>query len=163
MKNLYKYLIIAALVGLDQFSKLSIISYFHNNISLMLESERFIRILPFLNVTYQWNTGVSFGMFAENIYSNKIFLVISSLICLYFIMILETAENSLKKLSCILIIAGAIGNIIDRIMHKAVFDFIDVHYNHLHFATFNIADALISVGAIIFLIYEFFGDKNEKA
>ena len=60
--------------------------------------------------------------------------------------------DKLDKISFSLIIGGAIGNFYDRMIFKAVPDFIDLHYKNFHWFTFNVADILISLGIIIFLI-----------
>jgi signal peptidase II len=53
-----------------------------------------------------------------------------------------------------MIIAGAIGNLIDRVLYGAVIDFIDVHYQNLHWYVFNIADIYISIGCILLILFE---------
>ena len=53
-----------------------------------------------------------------------------------------------------MIIAGAIGNLIDRVLYGAVIDFLDVHYQNLHWYVFNIADIYISIGCILLILFE---------
>jgi signal peptidase II len=55
-------------------------------------------------------------------------------------------------MACIL--GGAIGNVIDRLLHGYVIDFVDVHYAGWHFAAFNIADSAISIGAVCLILDE---------
>ena len=69
-----------------------------------------------------------------------------------FLIYLLIISDKLDKISLSLIIGGAIGNFYDRMIFKAVPDFIDLHYKNFHWFTFNVADILISLGIIIFLI-----------
>ena len=69
-----------------------------------------------------------------------------------FLIYLLIISDKLDKISFSLIIGGAIGNFYDRMIFKAVPDFIDLHYKNFHWFTFNVADILISLGIIIFLI-----------
>ena len=63
-------------------------------------------------------------------------------------------------ISLSLIIGGAIGNLIDRLRLSVVVDFLDFHVNNWHFATFNVADAAITVGAVLLVLKFFFGNKT---
>jgi signal peptidase II len=63
-------------------------------------------------------------------------------------------------LSCIL--GGAVGNLIDRIAYGAVIDFLDVHYEVLHWPAFNVADIAISCGAILLIVDELLRVKRDK-
>ena len=81
---------------------------------------------------------------------NLISLLIAFVIL--FLIYLLIISDKLDKISLSLIIGGAIGNFYDRMIFKAVPDFIDLHYKNFHWFTFNVADILISLGIIIFLI-----------
>ena len=70
-------------------------------------------------------------------------------------------SSGFKKYSLIMIFAGALGNVFDRIIYKAVPDFIDFHVNEFHWFTFNFADIFISLG-IIFMILNELVYKNNK-
>ena len=59
-----------------------------------------------------------------------------------------------------LVIGGAIGNLIDRITYGAVVDFIDLHYQNLHWYVFNIADINISIGCVLLILYEISNKKT---
>ena len=90
----------------------------------------------------------------------------TSIIILYLIYIfLRDLYSSSKVLlfSYVLIIGGALGNYLDRIMNGSVFDFIILHYNDFYFpAVFNIADASITIGAVIFITsYLINGNLND--
>lgn len=155
--NYILFLIIIGTILADQFSK----SYYIN----LFESQEIApyKLLPFLNFDYVWNKGVSFGFFAKWEHSNYIFITLAVLISWYFIKLFLQEANKRLKLSYSLIIGGAIGNIIDRIRYGAVFDFIDIHINDLHWPAFNLADSFITIGGVLLIINLFSAkiDKNE--
>ncbi len=72
-----------------------------------------------------------------------------------------TKSSGLKKYSLLMILGGALGNVFDRIIYKAVPDFIDFHVGNFHWFIFNVSDIFISVGVILMVILELF-DKPKK-
>ena len=122
----------------------------------------YIKITNFLNLVKVHNTGVSFGMF-NNLEHGVIILSTSALI-ITAILLIWLAKIYKKSLAIALglIIGGALGNIIDRIINGAVADFIDVYFKHYHWPAFNLADSAIAIGAIILIIDEFKSDKTRK-
>ena len=64
-------------------------------------------------------------------------------------------SNKIDKLIFSIIIGGALGNFFDRILYKAVPDFVDLHYNNFHWFTFNVADIFITIGILVFIIRGF--------
>ena len=72
-----------------------------------------------------------------------------------------TKSNGLKKYSLLMILGGALGNVFDRIIYKAVPDFIDFHVGNFHWFIFNVSDIFISVGVILMVILEII-DKPKK-
>ena len=78
-----------------------------------------------------------------------------------FLIYIFLKSNIIDKLIYSIIIGGAFGNFYDRLVYKAVPDFIDLHYNNFHWFTFNVADIFITLGIIIFIIKSFFV-KNLK-
>ncbi len=134
-------LIFGALV-VDQYTK---------NLALQYLTHTDVELSPFLNLILVWNSGIAFGMFASLHYSNIFFIVMSSIIVgIIFFLPLKDPEN---RTIYALIIAGAIGNIIDRMHYGAVLDFIDLHIGRYHWPAFNVADSLICLGAI-FLLFD---------
>ena len=72
-------------------------------------------------------------------------------------------SSGLKKYSLLMILGGALGNVFDRIIYKAVPDFIDFHIGNFHWFIFNFADIFISIGVIFLIIMEFTViNKNNK-
>ena len=87
------------------------------------------------------------------IYNLITFLIgIVIFILIYFLII----SNSIEKLIYSIIIGGALGNFFDRLVFKAVPDFIDMHYNNFHWFTFNVADIFITIGIFFFIFKEMF-------
>ena len=142
-ENFYFLIIVLLIFALDRYTKIEIINNF---------SETSIYINDFINFDLVWNTGIGFGLFqsSSSLLYNSISLLIAFVIL--FLVYLLIISDKLDKISLSLIIGGAIGNFYDRMIFKAVPDFIDLHYKNFHWFTFNVADILISLGIIIFLI-----------
>jgi len=155
MKKISGYLSsLLILVLFDQLSKTYLISYLKTEPNFILE------ILPFLDFVYAWNYGISFGLFKQYYqYSNYVLLVLNSFIVMYLISMLVKSESKLSIYGLNLIISGAIGNLVDRIIRGAVFDFIYFNYQDFSFPAFNLADSFISIGAALF-IYDYFFKKK---
>ena len=142
-ENFYFLIIVILIFGLYRYTKIEIINNF---------SENSFYINDFINLDLVWNTGIGFGLFqsSSSLLYNSISLLIAFVIL--FLVYLLIISDKLDKISLSLIIGGAIGNFYDRMIFKAVPDFIDLHYKNFHWFTFNVADILISLGIIIFLI-----------
>ena len=114
----------------------------------------------YLNLQLVWNKGIAFGLLSidESVYYNLItlFIFIVIIILIYF----ANKCEGFEKISYILIISGALGNIFDRIYYNAVPDFIDLHINDFHWFIFNIADIFISVGILCLIFVEIFFKKD---
>ena len=135
--------------------------YSKNEILNILQNEKYLFINDFLNLNLVFNTGIGFGLFSLEsgfLYNLISFLIFLIILVLLFLMI---KSNSIEKFFFSLIIGGAVGNLYDRIIFKAVPDFIDFHYNDFHWFTFNAADIFISLGIIFMLINEIVF-KNKK-
>ena len=156
-KNYYIDILILFLIFiLDRFSKIYVIYLSEkNNYSQLFSSE-------FLNIHLIWNEGIAFGLlsFKETHFYNLISIIIAIIILSLFIMILRS--NGIKKFLLIFILGGAIGNFYDRLVYKAVPDFIDFHINDFHWFIFNIADIFISIGVFFVLLYEIIDNNSEK-
>ena len=114
----------------------------------------------FLNIHLIWNEGIAFGLFSFqkiNLYNFLTFVII---IVILIIIFMTFKSKGFKKYSFIMILGGAIGNVVDRIIYNAVPDFIDFHIGEFHWFIFNIADVFISLG-IIFMIFLELIDNNE--
>jgi signal peptidase II len=139
-----KYLSVLIIV-LDQLTKFII----HSTMNLYDS----IQVVPYLlNFTYIRNEGIAFGIYFEG--AETIFIVLPILITIYLFYLLknEDFQDKFSQIALFLIIAGAVGNIIDRIFRGYVVDFIDFHLNDMHWYVFNIADSSVTIG-LIFLLY----------
>jgi len=137
------YLLILISFFLDQSSK-----WFFREI--VLKDIDHIKLFEYLNISEVWNTGVSFGML--NSFDYSVLVAISLALSFgLFIAMLKTKSKYLK-IGLALIIGGALGNSLDRIIHGAVYDFIDFHINNWHWPAFNFADCSVCIGAGFILL-----------
>ena len=145
--NLYCLIVILIIFFLDRYTKLFILDNFTDNTYYLND---------YINLDLIWNIGIGFGFFStdSNILYNFISLVIALVII--FLLYIFVISETLDKMIFTLILGGALGNFYDRLVYKAVPDFIDLHYNNFHWFTFNVADIFISMGIIIFIIRGFF-------
>ena len=148
--NLYCLIVIFIIFFLDRYAKLFILNNFTDNTYYLND---------YINFDLVWNRGIGFGLLASDspmIYNFITFLigaVILALLCLVI------NSKTLDKLIFSIIIGGALGNFYDRLIYKAVPDFIDLHYNNFHWFVFNLADIFISLG-IFFLLLDGFLRKT---
>jgi len=151
-----KYFIITIIVVfIDQISKISIKYYWYQNEFLFYH----INILgSYLRLTFLENPGIAFGIDTSRYHWLITILTIFAILFLfkYFIEVLN--KNSFETLPLSLILGGAIGNAIDRILvlfpsfnYNGVVDFIDIGINNYRWYVFNFADAFITIGLIIYL------------
>tara|TARA_B100001939_G_scaffold265811_1_gene233116 strand:- start:103 stop:606 length:504 start_codon:yes stop_codon:yes gene_type:complete len=111
----------------------------------------------FININLIWNEGIAFGLFSfnEEILYNILTTFIFIIILIIFIMTIKS--NGFNKYSLLMILGGAVGNFYDRLLYKAVPDFIDLHFNDFHWFIFNIADIFITLGVFCVILLEFIG------
>jgi signal peptidase II len=151
---LFLFIISSALIVIDQYTKLMITLHIPLNYSVKV-------VEGFFNLTHIRNSGVAFGIFADQESELKPYLLIFvSLIAIVAILAIfhQTGrEKRLVRSGLILIFSGAIGNLIDRILHKEVIDFIDFFIENQHWPAFNVADSCITIG-VIFMAVDMFVD-----
>ncbi|HAX47043.1 MAG TPA: signal peptidase II [Nitrospinaceae bacterium] len=161
MKNKYLLLFFVSnfLIILDQLTKYMVTIHvpLHYSISV---------IEGFFSITHIRNPGVAFGLFAghESEYKVLFFIVISIIAIIAILVIFHQTpdDKRMVKVGLILIFSGAIGNLIDRILHKEVIDFLDFFYNGSHWPAFNVADSCITIG-VSFMIVDLFCGYPEGA
>lgn len=138
--KLYKTSISIFLILLiDQITKYLAIKF--------LSPDGMIKLLPFLNLVYVENTGTAFGMF--KFLGSGFFIIIALVVT--GILVYMYFKDTQNWFIYSLIIAGALGNIVDRLIYGYVIDFIDLHLKNLHWPAFNVADSAISIGIVLFL------------
>ncbi len=156
-KNFFNNLIFIILIfTLDRVAKIYVI-YFSDKLN---NSELFLS--KYLNISLTWNEGIAFGLFSfnQNYLYNFLTLIIFFVIFIIFIMIIKS--EGIKKYALSMIIGGALGNFYDRIIFKAVPDFIDFHIGGFHWFVFNVADIFITLGVIFMILFELFTKNNEN-
>lgn len=139
-------LFIAFIVILDQLTKLTMVSFFANNPYGQIE------ILPVLKLVLMWNKGISFGVLSNFQDANLLLCFSSGSIILFLTIWLARTRESCTRFALSLIIGGAIGNVIDRVHHGAVVDFLYFHWNSYYFPAFNVADSSIFCGVVILIL-----------
>ena len=151
-KNISIIIIFFLTIFFDQLTKILVIKNFQ-----LYES---LSILPFFNLTFVVNYGFAFG-FLNNPSLNQIIviLVIFSIIA-YFLYLLIKTQDRFFRFSLILVISGAIGNFIDRILYGFVIDFIDIYLGSYHWPAFNLADSSITLGFILIMFNILFLNKK---
>ena len=136
------------LVILDQITKFLAVKY--------LSDGSLITLIPgIVNLRLTYNTGFAFGLGHGYQYIWAIVSIIGTVIILYFMKDVDFKKNIIYTIAIILILAGTIGNMIDRIFSlKGVVDFFDLAF--MEFAVFNVADSYITVGAFFLSFYVLF-------
>lgn len=124
-------------------------------------NENQIVITSFFSLVQVLNKGISFGMFNNIKNSQIIFSLLQTSIAIILTFWLLKTNNLYISVALGLIIGGAFGNIIDRIINGAVADFLDFHINGYHWPAFNLADSSVFIG-VAMLIFEEVFIKNKK-
>ena len=154
-KTLPSLLFVALIFILDRTSK-----YFILELSKPL-GQLNIQVTSFLNFNLIWNNGIAFGLlsFEENFYYQTItaIMIIISLLVLWF----AFKSKGYEKISFLMILGGALGNIFDRLYYSSVIDFIDIVYNNYHWFIFNAADIFITLVVIMLISLEFLKMKKK--
>ena len=142
----------------DQITKQIAVDYF------VVEGGR-LEVMPFFNFTLAYNRGAAFSFLAnQDGWQVFFFATISSVVSiglLYWLYTLK-ASNRWLSISLSLIFSGAMGNLYDRVTLGKVVDFIDWYYASYHFPAFNVADAVIFLGAAMMLWDSFFHQQEEN-
>ena len=144
---------------LDRATKIYILHLSKNNFGSEIFSSKYLNIFPI------WNKGISFGLLSfdkMHLYHLLSFLI--SIIILILI-IMAVRNEGFKRLSLLMILGGALGNLYDRIRYNGVLDFIDFHVGNFHWFIFNVSDIFITIGVIGMIILELTTNKkkfNEK-
>ena len=144
-------LIILLLVGIDQLSKILALKYLKNVESIPIIQNMF-------HLTYVENRGAAFGMFQNNQIIFVIVALIASIYGLYYLH--KNKVNILGKVSILLIISGALGNLIDRVRLGFVVDYFD--FRIIWEYVFNVADIFVVLGTIFLCIYILFYEDNKE-
>ena len=144
--------LILGIIGVDASTKEAALMYLDGSV---------VPVLPVLNLTLGFNTGVSFGMFASDGTQGWWAIVLLTLaICFVVAWLWHKSQHLLERLGYASILGGALGNLVDRVPDGAVTDFIDLHAGGWHFPTFNLADVGITAGVMMLLCSSLFRINN---
>ena len=132
----------------DQFTKVLILGYYHLGESTYVTS--------FFNIVRVHNSGAAFSFLAGGSGWQRWFFVGIAIIAVGFIlyMLRSHAGQRLFAFALACILGGAVGNVIDRLLHGYVIDFLDFHLRGWHFPAFNVADSAITIGATCLILDE---------
>ena len=147
--SLLPWLALALIIAIaDQFTKVLILGYYKLGDSTNVTS--------FFNVVRVHNTGAAFSFLATaSGWQRWFFTGIGVAAALFIIWMLRShAGQRLFSFALACILGGAVGNVVDRLLHGYVVDFLDFHWGGWHFPAFNLADAAITLGAICLILDE---------
>ncbi len=116
----------------------------------MSVNEAIPMVSGFFNLVYIKNPGAAFGILSKAGSLSKIILIGATIAELFIILVfLRDAKTRLFAFALSMIAGGAVGNLIDRLRHGSVVDFLDFYAGNLHWPAFNVADAAITTGVVI--------------
>lgn len=143
------------MIAIDQFTKHLMMTHFQ-------EYER-LQVLPFFNLTLAYNPGAAFSFLANAGGWQRWFFTLVAIVAVALIVTwmarLRVGEG-LQGAALALILAGALGNLYDRMQLGHVVDFLDFHWGYTHFPAFNVADSSITVGAALILLEMVLGARR---
>lgn len=159
-KYLFLFVISSALIVIDQYTKFMVTLHIPLNYSVKV-------VDGFFNLTHIRNSGVAFGIFSDQHSELKPYLLIFiSIIAIMAILIIfhQTGKNKkMAQTGLVLVFSGAIGNLIDRVLHKEVIDFIDFFIHNNHWPAFNIADSCITIGVMLMVADMFVSGETSSS
>ncbi len=122
-------------------------------IHLMLENQSVSIISRFFYLTYVQNTGIAFSFLEGKVP----FIIVMTVVVIFLVFqyIKDTDRCNLEDICYGMVIGGAVGNLVDRLVYGYVIDFLDVRILGYHFPIFNLADSFIVVGILILFVYSF--------
>jgi len=147
-----------AVLLLDQSSKLLA--------DTMLALYQSVDVLPSLAIRLAYNSGAAFSFLSDASGWQRWFFVVLSVVVIGILLVWLRrlpSNQAMTALALALILGGAVGNLVDRVLYGYVIDFIDVYYGSWHWPTFNVADSAISAGAFLLLLDAFRGHKDNPA
>jgi len=140
-----------AVLALDQASKFYLLDV------MGLGQSGPIKVLPFLDLSFVWNRGISYGLFQQGSAAGRWALVILELAAVALILVwMSRTRSQITGMALGLIAGGALGNAFDRALYGAVIDFLHLHAGHWRWLDFpylfNLADTAISLGVVLLIL-----------
>lgn len=151
-----KWIFLSLMVlALDQFTKYAVLANFTPG-----ETRP---ILPFFSLILAFNTGAAFSFLADaGGWQRPLFIALALAASVWIVFLLRKYwRNTLFSLALSLILGGALGNVIDRIVAGKVTDFLLFYYDRFSWPAFNLADTAITIGAVL-LVWESFTKPDQK-
>ena len=149
---IFGYILVVLLVLIDQISKIIV----ENNMVLY---ELVVFVEPILNFRFTYNTGAAWSILSEHRWILAIISIVASVGLLYLLKDFNLKKHKLYSFAMVLVTAGAIGNLIDRVFReKGVVDFLE--FGFMDFPIFNIADTFLTVGVVMLAVYILFFSKD---
>ncbi len=155
--GMLRWLALAFIILLaDQFTKVLIVGYYELHDSTY--------VAPFFNLVRAHNTGAAFSFLAGASGWQRWFFTCVGLAAAALILWMLKSHSGQKLFSFAMacILGGAIGNVVDRLVHGYVVDFLDFHWRGMHFPAFNVADSAITIGAACLILDELLRVKRGK-
>ena len=155
--GMLRWLALAFIILLaDQFTKVLIVGYYQLHDSTY--------VAPFFNVVRAHNTGAAFSFLAGASGWQRWFFTCVGLAAAALILWMLKSHSGQKLFSFAMAcsLGGAIGNVVDRLVHGYVVDFLDFHWRGMHFPAFNVADSAITIGAACLILDELLRVKRGK-
>jgi signal peptidase II len=152
MKLSTSWVIILLLALLDQASKALVLG-------LIPFQESLVVVPGFFNLTHLYNTGAAFGMLHD---SNLLFILVSTMAFVALLLTRAHFTGLILQWGWVLLLAGIIGNVTDRLRLGHVVDFLDFQFGSYHWPSFNVADSCICIAAGLFLLSSFQTPNTSK-
>ena len=155
LKWLWLSLLVMVLDQLTKYMASTLLSYYQP-----------VAVMPMFNFTLMHNTGAAFSFLRDaGGWQRWFFSIIAIGVSIFLALWLKrlTVQEKLQAIALSLILGGAIGNVIDRVLLGYVVDFLDVYYDQWHFPAFNIADSAITIGAALIIYDSFFGSATKAS
>ncbi|TMU87854.1 lipoprotein signal peptidase [Bacillus sp. BHET2] len=151
---MYYYLVALVVIGLDQLTKWLVVKR-------MAEGESITMIDNVFYLTSHRNQGAAWGILQGQMWFFYIITLVVIVGIVYYMQV-HAKGHSLFSLSLAFMLGGAIGNFIDRVFRKEVVDFLNTYIFSYDFPIFNIADAALTIGVALLLIYMYLDERKAK-
>ena len=163
------FFVVPVIVILDQWSKWAILNTpAFNALGCLDQTQQCgrVEVLSFFDLTMVWNRGISFGIGQSEGLMRWLLVAMTTAIAIGFSIWLLRASRRFTGVALTLVIGGAFGNVIDRVRFGAVVDFLDfsgIFRPYFFNYVFNVADAAISVGAVLLFADQFLMSQQNKS
>ena len=129
-------------------------------INTMIEHQSITIIENFISITFAKNTGVAFSFLEGKV---PLIIIMTSIVIIFILKYIKTTKpNKIESICYGLVLGGAIGNLLDRLIYGYVIDYLDFNLFGYSFPIFNLADTFIVIGIIILLILSIIESRNQN-